>query len=65
MEPDDDWDDDEYLYCTEFLLLGDDLDVDGVQEFVSSQGARSWSWETAARSRSTCTPTTPVESWPI
>jgi uncharacterized protein len=39
IQPVDDWDDDEYLYCTEFLLLGDQLDQAAIQEFVSSQGA--------------------------
>jgi uncharacterized protein len=39
IQPVDDWDDDEYLYCTEFLLLGDRLDQAAIQEFVSSQGA--------------------------
>lgn len=35
----DDWDDDEYLYCTEFLLYGDKLDRDLVHSFVTSKGA--------------------------
>lgn len=34
----DDWDDDEYLYCTEFLLFGDDIDRDAVNDYVSSVG---------------------------
>ncbi len=34
----DDWDDEEYLYCTEFLLFGDDIDRDAVEDFVSSIG---------------------------
>ncbi|MDY0088149.1 MAG: DAK2 domain-containing protein [Coriobacteriia bacterium] len=34
----DDWDDSEYLYCTEFLLHGDDLDRDSVHSFVASHG---------------------------
>ncbi len=34
----DDWDDQEYLYCTEFLLFGEDLDIDSIKEFVVSQG---------------------------
>lgn len=38
VEPTDDWDDNEYLYCTEFLLIGDGIDRDVVQEFVSSAG---------------------------
>jgi DAK2 domain fusion protein YloV len=36
--PEDDWDDDEYLYCTEFLILGEGLDRDEVQDFVSGAG---------------------------
>ena len=28
VEPVDDWDDDEYLYCTEFLLFGDGIEED-------------------------------------
>lgn len=38
VEPADDWDDDEYLYCTEFLLLGADVDKSAVEEFVSAAG---------------------------
>jgi DAK2 domain fusion protein YloV len=38
MAPADDWDDDEYLYCTEFLLFGDDIDKDAVEEFVAGKG---------------------------
>lgn len=34
----DDWDDSEYLYCTEFLLHGDHLDQESVHAFVTSQG---------------------------
>jgi DAK2 domain fusion protein YloV len=34
----DDWDDDEYLYCTEFLLFGDTIDRDAVHDFVSDIG---------------------------
>jgi DAK2 domain fusion protein YloV len=34
----DDWDDDEYLYCTEFLLFGQDIDRDAVEGFMGSQG---------------------------
>jgi len=33
-----DWDDEEYLYCTEFLLHGHDLDQDAILSFVSSVG---------------------------
>lgn len=36
--PVDDWDDDEYLYCTEFLLFGSDIDRDVVGDFVASRG---------------------------
>jgi DAK2 domain fusion protein YloV len=38
VTPVDDWDDDEYLYCTEFLLFGDAIDVGAVEEFVSTHG---------------------------
>lgn len=38
VEPADDWDDDEYLYCTEFLLFGDDVDREAVYDFVSGVG---------------------------
>lgn len=38
VEPVDDWDDDEYLYCTEFLLFGSDIERDAVHDFVSSVG---------------------------
>jgi hypothetical protein len=38
IEPVDDWDDDEYLYCTEFLLFGDSIDKEQVHDFVSSVG---------------------------
>lgn len=38
VEPVDDWDDDEYLYCTEFLLYGKDLDREAVLNYVSSVG---------------------------
>lgn len=34
----DDWDDDEYLYCTEFLLFGEGIDSGAVHDFVSTQG---------------------------
>ncbi|NTW27915.1 MAG: DAK2 domain-containing protein [Coriobacteriia bacterium] len=36
--PVDDWDDSEYLYCTEFLLYGDNVDPALIEEYVSSQG---------------------------
>lgn len=38
IEPVDDWDDDEYLYCTEFLLFGDSIDREAVHDFMSSVG---------------------------
>lgn len=38
VTPVDDWDDDEYLYCTEFLLRGEGLDKDSVTEWVSAAG---------------------------
>ncbi len=39
IAPADDWDDDEYLYCTEFLLFGSDIDRAAVTEFVASAGS--------------------------
>ncbi len=36
--PVDDWDDEEYLYCTEFLLFGQDIDRESVHDYVSSVG---------------------------
>ncbi len=36
--PVDDWDDDEYLYCTEFLLFGDDIDREAVHDYVAEVG---------------------------
>jgi len=38
VEPVDDWDDDEYLYCTEFLLFGEDVDRENLHDFISSVG---------------------------
>ncbi len=38
VEPVDDWDDAEYLYCTEFLLFGDGIDSRAVLDYVSSVG---------------------------
>jgi DAK2 domain fusion protein YloV len=38
IRPVDDWNDDEYLYCTEFLLMGDSLDRGSVEEYVASRG---------------------------
>jgi DAK2 domain fusion protein YloV len=36
--PIDDWDDDEFLYCTEFLLFGEGIDDTGVHDYVASVG---------------------------
>lgn len=36
--PVDDWDDQEYLYCTEFLLFGSDLDRDAVRDRLAAAG---------------------------
>jgi DAK2 domain fusion protein YloV len=36
--PIDDWDDDEFLYCTEFLLFGEGIDDAGVHDYVASVG---------------------------
>lgn len=33
-----DWDDEEYLYCTEFLLYGTDLDRETIEDFMASIG---------------------------
>jgi DAK2 domain fusion protein YloV len=38
VAPEDDWNDDEYLYCTEFLLHGDDLDKKAINEFITDSG---------------------------
>ena len=38
IQPVDDWDDDEYLYCTEFLLIGEDLDREAIETYVGGQG---------------------------
>lgn len=38
VTPVDDWDDDEYLYCTEFLLFGEAFERDPVHDFVSAMG---------------------------
>ena len=37
--PVEDWDDSEYLYCTEFLLFGEEIVPEIVHDFVSSIGA--------------------------
>ncbi len=34
----DDWDDEEYLYCAEFLIHGESLDRDAVHEAVAARG---------------------------
>ncbi|MDR1774873.1 MAG: DAK2 domain-containing protein [Actinomycetes bacterium] len=36
--PVDDWDDDEYLYCTEFLLFGDGIDKETVHDYIAARG---------------------------
>jgi DAK2 domain fusion protein YloV len=38
MGQDNDWDDQEYLYCTEFLLFGEELDRDAIEDFMVSIG---------------------------
>ncbi len=38
IEPAEDWDDTEYLYCTEFLVFGDDLDREAMLEYVGEAG---------------------------
>lgn len=38
VEPVDDWDDEEYLYCTEFLLFGSDLDKEALATYVGEKG---------------------------
>jgi len=38
IEPANDWDDDEYLYCTEFLLLGNSIELESVREYIASAG---------------------------
>lgn len=38
VEPIDDWDDEEYLYCTEFLLFGEGIENESVHDFVASVG---------------------------
>lgn len=37
-ETDNDWDDQEFLYCTEFLLYGDGLDRDTIEDYLVSIG---------------------------
>jgi hypothetical protein len=36
--PVDDWEDTQYLYCTEFLLFGEQVDPDAVRDFVAEAG---------------------------
>ena len=36
--PENDWDDDEYLYCTEFLLFGQGLDREAIEDHMVSIG---------------------------
>jgi DAK2 domain fusion protein YloV len=36
--PENDWDDEEYLYCTEFLLFGEDVDREAVLDYVGGVG---------------------------
>jgi uncharacterized protein len=38
VEPVDDWDDEEFLYCTEFLLFGPEIDDSEVHDYVASVG---------------------------
>jgi DAK2 domain fusion protein YloV len=38
VAPVDDWDDDEFLYCTEFLLLGEGIDKEIVHDYVADRG---------------------------
>lgn len=38
IEPADDWDDEEYLYCTEFLLFGEEARRDALAEYVATIG---------------------------
>lgn len=38
VEPVDDWDDDQFLYCTEFLLFGLEIDDVAVHDYVASVG---------------------------
>lgn len=36
--PVDDWEDTQYLYCTEFLLFGEQVDPDAVRDYVANAG---------------------------
>jgi hypothetical protein len=36
--PEDDWDDEEYLYCTEFLIFGEGLDRERIEDYLEEIG---------------------------
>jgi len=36
--PEDDWDDEEYLYCTEFLIFGEGLDRESIEDYLVQIG---------------------------
>ncbi len=38
IEQIDDWEGSEYLYCTEFLMISDTIDIDDAQDFLSRMG---------------------------
>lgn len=38
VTPVDDWNDEEYLYCTEFLLHGAEVDTSVIQDFIAERG---------------------------
>ncbi len=38
VQPENDWDDEEYLYCTEFLLHGADAEKGIIDDFISNAG---------------------------
>lgn len=38
VQPVDDWDDDEYLYCTEFLLFSEMIDKEAVHDYLADVG---------------------------
>ncbi|MRR11080.1 DAK2 domain-containing protein [bacterium] len=38
VTPVDDWNDEEYLYCTEFLLHGAEVDASVIEEFIAERG---------------------------
>lgn len=38
VSPADDWNDEEYLYCTEFLLHGAEMDTRIIEEFIAERG---------------------------